>query len=85
MYDKFNASKELKDCMLSVELRTGPVNLATILPVDFIPNKDKLLHSILFGCKSNADVCAMAHKYMSRRFELTSAYQSLVEYHYSLS
>ena len=50
-------------------------NLATILPADFITNKEKLLLKILFGCKSNADVCPMMHKYISQthRFELTSA------------
>ena len=50
-------------------------NLATILPADFVTNKEKLLHTILFGCKSNADVCPMIHKYISQthRFELTFA------------
>ena len=50
-------------------------NLATILPVDLITNKEKLLQTILFGCKSNADVCPMIYKYISqtRRFQLTSA------------
>ena len=50
-------------------------NLATILPADFITNKEKLLHTIIFGCKSNADVCPKIRKYISQthRFELTSA------------
>ena len=45
-------------------------NLATILPVDFITNKEKNLHTILFGCKSNADVCPMINK--SRKHVVSS-------------